>query len=246
MGQPVIFADFAKALGQLGDRRFLRVMFIGVALTIVLLVTVTGVFLWGIDALTPDELMIGDFPIRWVDDLISWAFIGIMLAASVFLMVPVASLFTGFFLEDVAAAVEARHYPDLPPVHRIPLGDTIRDSVNFFGVLVAVSAVAAIVALIFLPFAVPIFWVVNGFLLGREYYQMVAMRRFRAWEEAGCFKAGANAARKRNVGPAWVAGILMAAPLSVPLINLFVPVLGVATFTHLFHRLERQNQAQTV
>lgn len=238
MGQPVIFTDFAKALGQLGDRRFLRVLFIGVALTIVLLVSVTGVFLWGIDALTPDALSIGDYQIRWVDDLLSWAFVGIMLVGSVFLMVPVASLFTGFFLEDVAAAVEARHYPDLPPVPRIPLGDTVRDSVNFFGILVAVNAVAAIVALIFLPFAVPIFWVVNGFLLGREYYQMVAMRRLG--------RAGANAARKRNLGPAWAAGTLMAAPLSIPLINLFIPVLGVATFTHLFHRLERQNPAQTV
>ena len=35
----------------------------------------------------------------------------------------------------------------------------------------------------------------------------------------------------------WLAGTLMAAPLSIPLVNLLVPVLGVATFTHLFHRL---------
>ena len=30
----------------------------------------------------------------------------------------------------------------------------------------------------------------------------------------------------------------MAAPLTVPILNLVVPVLGAATFTHLFHRLE--------
>ena len=36
----------------------------------------------------------------------------------------------------------------------------------------------------------------------------------------------------------WLAGTLMAAPLSIPLVNLLViPVLGVATFTHIFHRL---------
>ncbi|MBM7068087.1 EI24 domain-containing protein [Actibacterium sp. 188UL27-1] len=233
----MILSDFTKALGQLSDRRFLRVLFIGVALTVVLLASMTGLFLWGINAITPDELTLGGYQIRWIDDLLSWAFVGVMLVASIFLMVPVASLFTGFFLEDVAAAVEAKHYPELPPVQRIPLADTVRDSVNFFGVLVAVNAGAMIMALIFLPFAVPIFWVVNGFLLGREYYQMVAMRRLG--------RAGANAARKRNGGAAWLAGTLMAAPLSIPLINLFIPVLGVATFTHLFHRLERQSLAQT-
>jgi CysZ protein len=29
----------------------------------------------------------------------------------------------------------------------------------------------------------------------------------------------------------------MAVPLSIPLINLLIPVLGAATFTHLYHRL---------
>jgi len=43
--------------------------------------------------------------------------------------------------------------------------------------------------------------------------------------------------RRANSGTVWLAGALMAAPLSLPLVNLFVPVLGVATFTHIFHRL---------
>jgi len=35
----------------------------------------------------------------------------------------------------------------------------------------------------------------------------------------------------------WIAGTLMAAPLSIPLVNLLIPLLGAATFTHMFHRL---------
>jgi hypothetical protein len=31
----------------------------------------------------------------------------------------------------------------------------------------------------------------------------------------------------------------MAVPLAIPVVNLFVPVLGAATFTHLFHRVTR-------
>jgi uncharacterized protein involved in cysteine biosynthesis len=50
-------------------------------------------------------------------------------------------------------------------------------------------------------------------------------------------RAGAKALRKRHAARIWIAGTLMAAPLSVPLVNLLIPVLGAATFTHLFHRL---------
>jgi uncharacterized protein involved in cysteine biosynthesis len=47
--------------------------------------------------------------------------------------------------------------------------------------------------------------------------------------------------RRRHAGEIWLAGTLMAAPLSVPLVNLLIPVLGIATFTHLFHRLQARD-----
>ena len=43
--------------------------------------------------------------------------------------------------------------------------------------------------------------------------------------------------RKRHTVQIWAAGCLMALPLTVPLLNLLVPVLGAATFTHLYHRV---------
>jgi len=52
-------------------------------------------------------------------------------------------------------------------------------------------------------------------------------------------RKGAKALRARHPLQIWVAGTLMAAPLSVPILNLLIPVLGAATFTHLFHRLNR-------
>ncbi len=85
----------------------------------------------------------------------------------------------------------------------------------------------------FYPFLGPasplLFWAVNGYLLGQEYFAMVAARRLPPDE--------AKALRARHRGRIWGAGVLMALPLSVPLVNLVIPVLGTATFTHLFHRL---------
>ena len=48
---------------------------------------------------------------------------------------------------------------------------------------------------------------------------------------------GAKALRQKHFLTIWAAGVLMAMPLSVPLLNLVVPILGAATFTHIYHRL---------
>jgi uncharacterized protein involved in cysteine biosynthesis len=111
----------------------------------------------------------------------------------------------------------------------VPFYDGLRDTVNFLGVLI-VANLLAFVLYAFLPFAsVFIFWAMNGFLLGREYFTLAAMRRVG--------RVRARELRKEHSGTIWIAGILMAVPLSVPLINLVIPILGAATFTHLFHAL---------
>jgi uncharacterized protein involved in cysteine biosynthesis len=226
----VILQAFLQALSQLGDRRFRRVVGLGVMLALALLIAVYAGFLQLMWWLTPESIdlpLIG--PVSGVDTLLGWASLLVMLGLSVFLMVPVASAFTGIFLEDVAQAVEARHYPQLPPAHALSLAEALRQSVNFLGVIVAVNALA----LFAYPFAGPaiplVFWALNGFLLGREYFTLVALRRLSPAE--------AKAMRSRNQWRLWLAGTLMAVPLSLPIVNLVIPVLGVATFTHLFHRL---------
>lgn len=227
----MIFTAFFKALGQIGDRRFRRVLFLGIGLSFLLLVGVYALLLGFIQLFTPETITIpfvGE--VGGLDTLLSWGSLFFMIALSVFLMMPVAAAFTGLFLEDVADAVEDRHYPHLPPAKPVRIYDALVDSLNFFGAIVAVN----VLALVLYPFAGPfvpvVFWAVNGYLLGREYFTLVAMRR------EG--RQGAKALRKRHMGTIWAAGTLMAAPLSVPLVNLAIPVLGVATFTHLYHRLQ--------
>jgi CysZ protein len=221
------------ALSQMGDARFLKVTALGLGLTIALLVGVYAATLWLLDWLAPETITIPFVgPIGGLDTLIGIGSILLMIGLSVFLMVPVASAFSGLFLDTVAQAVEDRHYPDLPPATPLPLADTIIGSLNFFGLVVFLNLLALIGYILAGPFAPIFFWAVNGYLLGREYFSLAAERRLP--------KAQARALRKANGGTVWLAGILMAAPLSIPLVNLLIPVLGAATFTHLFHRLARQ------
>jgi len=232
----MIIADFLRALGQLGDPRFRRVLWLGIALSFALLVGIYAGLLFLIEMIEPGSVDIpGVGPVIDLRDLLGIGSFILMIFLSVFLMVPVASAITSLFLDDVAQAVEDRHYPHLPMLGHQSFWDALRDTVNFLGVIIAANIVA-ILFYVMLPFASPfIFYGMNGFLLGREYFTMAAMRR------EG--RAGAIALRKRHGGTIWAAGILMTMPLSVPLLNLVVPILGAATFTHLYHRLAGTTRA---
>lgn len=234
MGISVVFSSFFAALGQMGDRRFRRVLLLGIALTLALLVAATAGLLALVQMLVTDEVglpLIGQ--VTWLDDVLSVSSVLVMLVLSVFLMMPVASAITSMFLDTVADAVEAVHYPGLPSPMPVPFGDALRDTVNFLGVLVAANVLAIFLYVLFAPAALFIFWGLNGFLLGREYFTLTAIRRVG--------RARAKELRKTYSGTIWLAGALMAVPLSIPLLNLLIPIIGAATFTHIFHRLERQD-----
>ena len=226
----MIFNDIIKALGQLDDPRFRGVIGKGIGLTIGLFVALFAAFLWvlkWLDPATMDLPFLG--PNAFTGVLLALGGIILMFLAATFLMIPVASIITSIFLDDVADAVEVRHYPHLPPAPHVTFGDAVRDTLNFLGVLVGVN----LVALLLLPFywfAAPVvFYLINGWLLGREYFTVAAIRR------EG--RKGANALREKHRGEIWFAGIVLAIPLTIPLLNLLVPILGVAAFTHFYQRI---------
>lgn len=226
----MILDDFFKALGQLGDRRFRKVLLLGIGLTIALLAVITVALVWVAGLFLPEVVtlpFVGE--VAWLDSVASWAIVGLMVILSPFLMTPVSIAFMGIFLDEVADAVEQRHYPNLPPAHDVTILDGLRDAASLILVTILLGILAFGLSFFIGPLAPVLFWVVNGYLLGREYFQLAAMRR------EG--RAGANQLRRKFNGQVWLAGILMAIPLTVPILNLLIPVMGAATFTHLYHRV---------
>ncbi|WP_290745062.1 EI24 domain-containing protein [Amaricoccus sp.] len=225
-----LVVDLGRALGQLGDPRFRSVLWRAVLIVLAAFAALLLGLLQLAGWLLPDAATlpwIGE--VRFLDDLALWGVAGLALVASVLLMAPATAAAAGFFLDDVAGAVEARHYPALPPVAAAPLARQARDAARFLLLALLVNAAAFAAALALPPLAPFLFWLVNGYLLGREYFGLVAARRLP--EDA------AGALRRRHAARLWLAGAAMAAPLSVPILNLFVPIVGVAVFTHQFHRL---------
>lgn len=228
----MILGDFLKALGQLGDPRFLRVMLLGVGLSLALLFGIYAALIGVVDLFIPGHVTIpfvGE--LGGITQILGWGSLILVLVLSVFLMMPVASAFSAFFLDWVADAVEDRHYPGLPPVQGMGLGVMLLDTVTFLALLIAVNLLSLVLWAFVGPLMPLVSWALNGYLLGREFFTLVAARHLG--------RDGALAMRRHFAGQVWIAGMLMAAPLAFPLVNLLVPVLGVATFTHMFHRLMR-------
>lgn len=233
----MILQSFFLALGQIGDPRFRRVLFIGIGLTFALLIAAYAGLLVLLNWMVGDAVtlpFLGE--VNWLKDLLSLSSFIFMMVLSIFLMLPVASAITSMFLNDVAQAVEDKHYPQLPDAPEIPFGEALRDTLSFLGLLIFANIVAFIIGsvllLIFTPIWALVFWGLNGFLLGREYFTLAAMRRIG--------RDRAKQLRRKHMGKIWLAGTLMAIPLSVPLLNLFIPILGAATFTHIYHKLSDQ------
>ena len=226
----MILASFALALGQMGDPAFRRVLWRGVAWAALALVAASALLLWGAQALLPDVVTLPWIgTVGWLDDALGWALVPAALVLSVFLMIPVASAVCSMFLDEVADAVEGRHYPRLTPARPMPWAEALRDSVRFLGVILLANAAAFALYLALPPLAPVVFVAVNGALLGREYVMLATLRRMGRPE--------ARAFARRHAPTIWLAGCLMALPLTIPVLNLLVPVLGAATFTHLVQRL---------
>lgn len=165
-------------------------------------------------------------------NILSWvlsiaAGLGVVLGA-VFLMPAVTTLVAGFFVDDVADFVERDSYPAERPGTVVPLGVALIHTLK-------TSALTILVYLLALPFVFIAgagfiaFFIATAWLLGREYFILAAMR-FRPAAEAA-------AMRKDNGGIVFIAGLIIAAFVSIPIVNLATPLFGMAFMVHLHKRL---------
>lgn len=232
-----ILGDLTKALGQFGDRRFQWVFLKGLLLSFALLALITAGAVWLVTFL-PDPL----FTLPWIGPVglpalgLQTLALGGMLLASAFLMFPVTAVFIGLFLDEIADAVEAKHYPDNLAPRSPGLIEGALAGLGFAGTVLIANLIATVAYLLLAPLAPVIFIALNGYLLGREFFETIAIRHLPARE--------VKPLRRRFRLRIWLAGALIAIPLSVPVLNLIVPVLGVATMTHQYHRLAARRLPQ--
>jgi CysZ protein len=165
-------------------------------------------------------------------DILAWivsiaAGLGIVFGA-VLLMPAITSLLASVFVDEVADHVEQEHYPSERPGVALPFGLAMTEGVK-------TALLTILVYLIALPFVFfagvgfIAFFIATAWLLGREYFELAAMR-FRPPEEA-------KAMRKDNAATIFTAGLIIAAFVSIPVVNLATPLFGMAFMVHMHKRL---------
>ncbi len=235
-GLNLIPAALMDALRQVPSPAFLKVLFGTLLVTLLL----TGPFLvvlaaiaWLIELVTPASLNL-----PWLGQV---SFLGVFTQGLVsktswvfwtYVIAPIAMALIGLFLETVVDAVEARYYPTLPRVRHRGLGQMAGYSIRFFLMMLAVSLVALVVSAFSGVLAPVVFVAANGYLIGKEYFETVALRRVSEPEAA--------ALTRRYLPVLWLLGAGLALAMNLPFVSLLVPLVGVAAYTHLYHRLGQQ------
>lgn len=216
-----MFSALTATLGQLSDPRLRNPIILSVAGSLVTIILL-GVLAW---YLLDSFAFFGG----WLDDLAAWvAGIAVVVLGVVFF--PGASnAISSLFLDSVSRAVEARYYPALGPARPQPLSEAMVESLKFLGVTLLLNLVMLPVYLLVPGLNIVIFYGLNGYLLGREYFEMVAVRRMDPAE--------AKLLRKQKAAAVFISGVLIALVMTVPLVNLAGPVIATAFMVHRFERL---------
>jgi CysZ protein len=222
-----MLAAASLAFNQLFTPPFRAVLFKSLALTIGLLVLMIVGLEWAFSTFVqlPGWL---ETPIAVLGGL------GLVVA-SVFLIAPISAAIAGLYLDEIAAQAERTYYPNDPPGKDLPTLQSIWLAIKFFFVVVGVNILILLMLLI--PGVNLIaFYLGNGYLLGREYFELVALRHMPR-EEARQLR---RAYRFRVL----LCGVLIAGFVSVPFLNLLTPLFATAFMVHMFRSISGRAGAQ--
>src|SRR5262245_4614697 len=137
-----------------------------------------------------------------------------LFAGAIFLMPAVTSLVASFFVDEIAELVEREHYPADPPGKALPIARAAYQGIKT-ALLAMLVYLCAVPFLLLAGIGVVIFFIATAWLLGREYFELVAMRLHTVEE--------AKALRRARRGTVFVAGMFIAAFVSIPIVNLATP-----------------------
>lgn len=225
-----------KALAQMFTPPLRAVLFKSIGLALILIVLIGVALNRFINAMAASgtqwaEASYGFLP-HGAWEALAW-FLSILATLGIFtgglFLMPAVTAFVGsFFVDEIAEVVERRYYPAEPPGRALPLLRALYEGVK-----------TALLALIVYFFALPfvlfaglgflVLFFANAYLLGREYFELAAMR-FREPVEA-------KALRRTHRAYLFGAGMIIAAFVSIPIVNLATPLFAMAFMVHMHKKL---------
>jgi len=223
-----VFSAFTRAIAQLPDPAFRSVLIKAFGLTVAVFVILLGsayFALGGVDLETIGWL-------SWMPDFIlsplTWLFSALIFTVPLLLFPAVASIFIALFLDEIIEAVEAKYYPDDPKGASLPIAQSLAVSIKFSLIVIAVNILA--LPLYLTGIFTLAYYLVNGYLFGREYFEMVSLSHNSPAE--------AKAMRKQYRGKVFMTGIVIAFMFTIPIVNFFTPLIAAAAMVHIFKSMQ--------
>ncbi|MFP6749202.1 MAG: EI24 domain-containing protein [Alphaproteobacteria bacterium] len=224
-------------VGQIADPVFRGVVIKSVLFTLCLFATLTAAFYWAVPEVTYFE---SDW-LQWLNSVMAAGSALAFFAVLVLTFSATATLIGGIFLDDIAEAVENRHYTGDQPGRSADFSKTFAVSMRFIAMTVVLNILVLpiyLVALFIPPIFACIFYGLNGYLLSREYFELVSLRHQD--------EKLARRLRKANGFKVFMAGVVIAFLITVPIVNLFVPILATAFMLHIFKALQASASVEIV
>jgi CysZ protein len=211
-----VFTPIIRAVTQMDDPVFRGVLLRSIAWSIACFALLHVAVVWGIHRALALHGMLA-----WGADALGS--IGASLLA-LWLFLPVAAAIGIMYLDRIAASVERRFWPWLPPPDGASLLEQAWD-----GLAVAFKVLALNIVALILTFTLPgigllLGWMIAAYAIGRGLFVAVAMRRmprvmaeslYRAWRSVILAQGG-----------------LLALAAYIPIMNLLIPIIGVAAMVH--------------
>jgi CysZ protein len=216
-----MLADLFASIDQIFSPPFRRVMWKSLGLTTAILL-LAGI---GLDRLALSFVHVGA---SWLSTALSVVVALGLIAGMFFLAAPTVLLVASFFLDDIAAIVEREIDPHGAPGRPLPLASSLVSGLRF-AVLSILINIAVLALTLFTGVGFVSFFLLNGYLLGREYFELAAMRH--------CSPSEAAALRRRDSGQVYIAGVIISGVVAVPVLNLLTPLFATAFMTRLYKRL---------
>ncbi len=217
-----------RSIGQLTDPKIWNILFKSILVAIAIFIAST-LLVWGLTSLIPST---GEGTIdSWLDPLINLSVPVAMLFAGYFVFPALVTIGISFFLDDVMAAVEGKYYPKRPASRQVGTVEDVWVGVRLLVVMVIVNiAILPIyVALLITGIGAPLLYLgVNAYLLGREYFEIVAIRHMTRTEMDG--------KRKERSLLTFLTGFIIALMFFVPIVNLLAPIVAASLMTHVVQR----------
>jgi CysZ protein len=232
----IMIGDATNAVTQMFSPPLRAILWRSIALALGLIVVIGialgRVITWLIDVGgTSVENTLGPYahaPVVAIAWLLSiTAGLGILIG-SVMLMPAVTALVGSFFADRIGDEVEREYYRADPPGKALPLPLAMWEGFKT-ALLALLIYLCAAPLILFAGFGAVIFFLATAYILGREYFELAAMR-FRPPLEA-------KALRRRNAAVVYIGGLLIAVFVSIPIVNLATPIFAMALMVHLHKRL---------